>query len=76
MYRSNPIEVLNHSAKHGYNSLADIVAPLTVSKSIKEVIDGLKFPGLALRWVSGYLPLSHSVSSHEIKCNGFVDEIF
>jgi len=54
IYTLKPIEVLNHCVKYGYEPLADLAAPLTISLSIGAVVDGLTVPGLLARWLKYY----------------------
>ncbi|KJA18931.1 hypothetical protein HYPSUDRAFT_190438 [Hypholoma sublateritium FD-334 SS-4] len=51
LHKTHPIQVLNHSGKHGYEYLANLAAPMTIPSPIREVVDGLKFPGLLSKWV-------------------------
>lgn len=46
-----PLEVLNHSYKHGYHELADRTAPHTVSFRLPAVAAKLTCPGLLQKWV-------------------------
>lgn len=53
LYESNPIEVLNHAANHGYSELADKAAAQTMSLSnpLQEALTGLTDPKAAVKWV-------------------------
>ncbi|KIM42589.1 hypothetical protein M413DRAFT_26623 [Hebeloma cylindrosporum] len=51
---NRPLEILNHSHKHGYEELADRVAPHTIGLPLAEVAAKLTCPGLLPRWLVYY----------------------
>ncbi|KAF8159394.1 hypothetical protein B0H34DRAFT_401999 [Crassisporium funariophilum] len=51
VYEQYPIEVLNHCAKHGYQSLADKAAVKTIPLPHDQIALGLTHPGLTSRWL-------------------------
>jgi len=59
-----PLEILNHSWKHGYKDLADRAAPYTLSCQLGDVVMKLTTEFLLQRWVcffSGSLnPIKYS----------------
>lgn len=48
---SHPVQVLNHSYKHGYKDLANTAAYNSLAQPLISIINGLTTPGLLARWV-------------------------
>lgn len=51
LIKQHPIEVLNHSHRHGYFNIADQAAIETIALPLNKITKGLTHPGLLQRWV-------------------------
>ncbi|KJA14455.1 hypothetical protein HYPSUDRAFT_49171 [Hypholoma sublateritium FD-334 SS-4] len=54
LIKQYPLEILNHTYRHGYFDLANQVAIETISKPLDEIVRRLTHPGLLQRWVLYY----------------------
>ncbi len=52
MIKEHPLEILNHTYRHGYADLADLVAIETIGKPLDDIARRLTHPGLLQKWVS------------------------
>ncbi|KJA19543.1 hypothetical protein HYPSUDRAFT_44094 [Hypholoma sublateritium FD-334 SS-4] len=53
--KEHPLEILNHTYRHGYLDLADEAAIETIGKPLEEVVRRLTHPGLLRRWLLYYV---------------------
>ena len=63
LINEHPLEILNHTYRHGYPDLADLVAIETIGMPLNEIAKRLTHPGLLQKWVSQVL-VSFVLISH------------
>ncbi|KJA14456.1 hypothetical protein HYPSUDRAFT_72587 [Hypholoma sublateritium FD-334 SS-4] len=55
LIKQHPIEVLNHSHRHGYLDIADQAAIETIALPLDKITKGLTHPGLLQQWLLHYI---------------------
>ena len=60
----HPLQILNHSGKHGYTELSDMAAEISLPCSLADAAKLVTHPGTLKRWVGPLFTGSINYNAH------------